>query len=1219
MRRRLLLPHVLVTCALMLAALPAGTSVAAWNQEPVLTAGADGKQFDSFGWSVAVSGDTAIVGANSDDVTSLRSGSAYVFVRSGATWTRQARLTASDATLRDLFGHAVAISGDAAVVGALRSNGNRGSAYVFVRSGTAWSEQGILEPDIDVTGDQCGFSVAVSGDTAVLGCKNDAQGAVYVFVRNGTTWSRQATLTASNSGPGDFFGWSVAVSGGTIVVGAINDALGGAQPKGSATVFVRSGATWTLQQKLVAADGMALDAFGIAVAISGGTAVVGAVSADTTNHPLRQTAYVFARGGTVWTQQDTLRASDAMAFDGFGTKVAISADVVLVGAPGDDVGAAPGTNEGAAYLFGRTNGAWSEIQKLAASDAAPGARFGFAVGLSGSRAVVGAPERKVGANFSQGQAYPFVNPDTDGDGLPDEWETAGTTIDGVFVDLPAMGADPRHKDVFAHVDWMAGDPGRPAVVFKPAARALKTMIDAFAVAPVANPNGKKGIHLHLDAGPTSIMNPVTGAQWGALSRAGSVPYQAVVGSVDAMSDFDWTSIDAVKLVHFAPSKRASAFHYALVANDYAGSGGSSGLSRGVPGSDLLMTLGTWPTPGGTVLQQAGTLMHELGHNLGLRHGGFEDANLKPNYVSIMNYVFQLTGLLRPGRQRRMDYSAFALAPLDETALDEVAGIAHPASYLTLWSRFARPTSPAGSNKCVTNPSAYHRLFLPSPGLDWDCDGVKSVMPTAADVNGDGFCVGPGPNGIADTAIAGVPGDDDLRGLTLWTGPNRTCDTAAVGDDAQLNPVGYVEPVVLSGFDDWPALVFTGSGRIGSAPGSMIGDPAITPIDEPTLAEMLDAVPAELLDEEPPAPLDVVTVSTQEGPAPLAVEFDGSGSTAGAGGVASWTWDFGDGGVGTGANPSHIYDTPGEYFASLTVTDGDGNPNLVPLLTRITVTDATVPTPTPTPTVAPLAGDHFLGYAAQTSKDTPKLVKLGPVTLDDGFAAGDYDVVKRATLAVPAARDGGTVADPATALAQYTLKPSKGSPKRGAREVRVVDACGEVVVTASKPAALLLPSALAPSGPVAAPNDGDHVVDHFLCHQAKSRTVRKGAQVDVADRFQTRRYDLKKIVALCHPTSVTGTPRLLSGPDKGTLLPLTPAAIRRPTVHVLCYQVTVAKKTIVQSGCGPATAKDKGTAIVPTPGKHVPRVGLFVADRLGAARLDTKKEAILCMPAALLSP
>jgi len=138
-------------------------------------------------------------------------------------------------------------------------------------------------------------------------------------------------------------------------------------------------------------------------------------------------------------------------------------------------------------------------------------------------------------------------------------------------------------------------------------------------------------------------------------------------------------------------------------------------------------------------------------------------------------------------------------------------------------------------------------------------------------------------------------------------------------------------------------------------------------------------------------------------------------------------------------------------------------------------------------------------------------------------------------------------------------------------------------------------------------------------QAKARTLRKGAQVDVADRFQTRRYDLKKIVALCHPTSKSGTPALLAGPGKGTLVPLAPAAIRNPTVHLLCYQAVLAKKTIAQNGCGPATPKDKGTAIVPPPAKHVPRLGLFVADQLGAARLDTKKETVLCMPATLPTP
>ena len=195
-------------------------------------------------------------------------------------------------------------------------------------------------------------------------------------------------------------------------------------------------------------------------------------------------------------------------------------------------------------MFQPNGGTWSEVEKLRASDAPAGTAvanifFGAAVAVSGDAIIVGAPGKTVGDNDSQGGAYIFWSPDTDDDGLPDEWEKHGITVDaaglisigntgnGVFVDLPAMGADPMHKDIFVHADWMGPDPARPASDFRPTPRAIQMVIDSFAVAPVDNPDGTRqmGMNLHVDLGPDSIMNPVSGATWGALSAAGEVPFQ----------------------------------------------------------------------------------------------------------------------------------------------------------------------------------------------------------------------------------------------------------------------------------------------------------------------------------------------------------------------------------------------------------------------------------------------------------------------------------------------------------------------------------------------------------------------------------------------------------------------------------------------------------------------------------------------------------------------
>ena len=241
----------------------------------------DAAASDSFGRTVAVSGDTAVVGAYQDDDAGNVSGSAYVFVRSGGVWIQQAKLTASDAAVADQFGYSVALSGDTAVVGAITDDhaggSDAGSAYVFVRSGTVWTQQAKLTASDAATVDVFGYSVALSGDTAVIGARLDDHssladvGSTYVFVRTGGVWSEQAKLIAFDPDSTDHFGSAVAVAGNTAVVGSNEDNNAGGADAGSAYVFVRTGGAWALQAKLTAADAAATDYFGFAVAVSSDT------------------------------------------------------------------------------------------------------------------------------------------------------------------------------------------------------------------------------------------------------------------------------------------------------------------------------------------------------------------------------------------------------------------------------------------------------------------------------------------------------------------------------------------------------------------------------------------------------------------------------------------------------------------------------------------------------------------------------------------------------------------------------------------------------------------------------------------------------------------------------------------------------------------------------------------------------------------------------------
>jgi hypothetical protein len=380
-------------------------AVPTWSATPIEAAkvlAVDGAAGDQFAYSVALSGDTAVIGArfDSDDINGLESGSAYVLIRTGTNWSQQAKLTANDGKARDWFGVRVAISGDTAVVTADADdddvNGaDSGSAYVFTRSGTTWSLQAKLTAADGAPVDLFGYSVALSDDTAVFGAKFDDDdvngvdsGSAYVFVRSGTTWSQQAKLTAADGEPGDEFGYSVAIAGDTVVVTAYSDDDVHGIDSGSAYVFTRAGAMWSQQAKLVAADGVAGDLFGVRAAVFGDTALIGARFTDDSGDN-SGSAYVFTRAGAIWSQQAKLTAEDGAAGDDFGYSVSISGNSALVGAQSDDNNI-NGVDSGSAYLFTRSGTTWSQYAKLTAADGSAGDQFGGRVAMSGNTAIIGA-------------------------------------------------------------------------------------------------------------------------------------------------------------------------------------------------------------------------------------------------------------------------------------------------------------------------------------------------------------------------------------------------------------------------------------------------------------------------------------------------------------------------------------------------------------------------------------------------------------------------------------------------------------------------------------------------------------------------------------------------------------------------------------------------------------------------------------------------------------
>jgi hypothetical protein len=423
--------RALMVLACLAFSLPA---LGAWAQKQKITSVPRGVGAQ-FGNAVAINGGTMVVGARFDGTTASQAGAAYVFVLNGGTWTQQAVLLAPDGAAADKFGYSVAIGNETIVVGSYQDDttfSNGGSAYVFVRSGTSWTFQQKLTPSDGTADDEFGNAVGISGEVIVVGShfadlpSNSQAGSAYIYRRSGTVWSQTQKLIptpGTNGGiGGDHFGESVAV-GSMIAVGASGDD----SPEtaaGAVYVYAESGGSYAQQQKLYIPSGTNGDRFGCAVAIEGNT-LVGGAREDTpfAGQTARGSAYVFEFNGATWVSQGQLLGADGASFDRFGWSVAVSNNMIAVGAREDDTAAGP--DAGSAYVYARSGTSWTEQQKLAPTDTFNGDRFGSGVALSFGNLVVGAAEKALTAPNGQGAAYYFTLPppktkfDYDGDGKAD--------------------------------------------------------------------------------------------------------------------------------------------------------------------------------------------------------------------------------------------------------------------------------------------------------------------------------------------------------------------------------------------------------------------------------------------------------------------------------------------------------------------------------------------------------------------------------------------------------------------------------------------------------------------------------------------------------------------------------------------------------------------------------------------------------------------------------
>ena len=345
-----------------------------WRQTQTLTAS---DEVLRFGYSVRISGNTAIVGAPDAPSGGLDRGQAFIFEYINGTWMETQSFSASDKEDSARFGEAVSISESTAIVGspfASSGGSKRGQAYVFERQDDTWVQTQILTPSLPANMGWFGFYLAISGDTTIVGQPGgyaedftyEMPGRVYIFQRVNSQWTETQVLTASDQSPSDGFGLAVALQDDIMIVGAPGSPAGG-ERRGKAYVFERTGQDWAETQILFAPDAINGDAFGASAAFSGDSAIIGAPLVDLGGTDRGQ-AYLFDRATTTWSLTQVLAVSDPTDNAWFGQAVAVSKDIAIGGSPGkiwvSNGNVYQTSIVGRAYSFVRLDNIWTQRQLL---------------------------------------------------------------------------------------------------------------------------------------------------------------------------------------------------------------------------------------------------------------------------------------------------------------------------------------------------------------------------------------------------------------------------------------------------------------------------------------------------------------------------------------------------------------------------------------------------------------------------------------------------------------------------------------------------------------------------------------------------------------------------------------------------------------------------------------------------------------------------------------
>ena len=396
-----------VSAFVVVAGQPAANFLAVVEQEVSANESPAGNQF---GYSVALSGNTALIGAWSEDDAK---GAAYFYTKSGQTWVESQRIQLSHPSLFDDFGANVALEGDTAVVSAAGSSiyhhNNAGAVYVYNLARESWVQRQVLTAPGAPRFGYFGLSLALKGDYLAVGDPSATvdgkffQGAVFVFVRSDGVWTFRQEITAADGVAYDRFGGTVAVSADGTIFADSEAPVNGVSGAGTVYVFTLEGDTWTETQKLTASDPEDNAYFGSAIACGDSAIFVGAFGATVNGYEGAGKVYVFTNNGGSFTEIQQVMAPEPKAFSSFGGSIAISGSTLAISAPAMELEGQAG--RGATYIFRGAPGSYSFRQQLTASNGLPNSFFGHSVALSEGTVLVGAPDQPVRTEFPDGAAY----------------------------------------------------------------------------------------------------------------------------------------------------------------------------------------------------------------------------------------------------------------------------------------------------------------------------------------------------------------------------------------------------------------------------------------------------------------------------------------------------------------------------------------------------------------------------------------------------------------------------------------------------------------------------------------------------------------------------------------------------------------------------------------------------------------------------------------------